>query len=564
MILDRLKAHMTAVRDALAPETAVFGEPHLMTRATAEIRRRVDGTGGPGRDRMMEALQIVEAEGVVAACGSHLRYLCWALNEPYRGAPGLLERPGEPWRDLLGEVDKALKAETLSLSAWRGLLNAYLNVVLRPREGALLAGWSALRAFLDRTLEAVVRQARFQPAWLSALREHRNILSEQPCDRYAAAVLSGEGADLEVLAGVVGVPEESWLWKDLILAQVDHLCRLADPIYLGSLDHVLALVGSHPALVNDALVTVLTRHHASLADSPHRGLQDFATAHWGSPHLHTQAKWSLVAPQVKQMVREWIVREDLKLFFDILSADGAADQRRLNFWLRYAKQVDYASFALGPAAYKNPSEDYVRIRARKGRISALTSPGSPDNNAFILKIGPFYFVEFGQTGNAAYGYRQDDVPFRLPTTQLSLHDLKNKRRACLWQPHMAEWEPKLTDALAALGVYADDQAPQARRGAAAPRAAFGAPGASTRTGSPADHHETQSATSGGSAPSGRAWDAAALALAKQHGVTVMDQRSKGGCLWILAASEYHPAASDLRKLGFKFTSGRGFWRKDKG
>lgn len=560
-VVDHLTRHMAHVRDALAAEEAPFGRPELMEKAVAAIRARVNGTGGPvGADRIREALALVEKKGIRAACDTHLRYLCWALNEPWRDGPTLLGRPDGAIQVLLERAGAALEVGMLALTAWRGLLAGYLGLDARPTSGILRSAWLALREFLAKTLDRVVKNARFRPDWLEALVEHRNVLAEDPCRRYASSVFVGETQVLIPLRDAIGIPEQSWFWQELVLSQVKVLCDLSDDRYVKALDRFLPTLEAYPTLADDALVLILRRHHASLASQPHQALQDFAVARWGSPHLHAQAKWGLVDPAVKQMVREWIVREDLKLFFDMLSADGVAETRRLDFWLRFAKQIDFAHFALGPTVYEDPREDYVRLRKRrKERISRLVSPGNPDNNAFILKIGDHFLIEFGQTGNAAYGYRIGETPFRIPTNVLDLGDLKNQRKAVLRQTHNGDWEHKFLVALAGLGIHPDHGAPQRpmnQVAAQAPRP-HGAAAARPQPPSAARMLPRQQ-------PQPRPsddWAHAAKAVAGMHGLLVEDQRPKGGCLWVGTSNPHHPARHDLEALGFKYTPGRGFWRK---
>lgn len=573
--LGKLQHHMAHAREAIAMDGAPFGRPEAMVRAVVDIRRRVNGALGPlvQRNRIREALDLLEGKGLQVACATHLRFLCWALGETHTGVPALLQRTDGVVGDLLNVIDEALAERTLPLSAWRGLLAAYFAPEIRPTGRADADNWRALRGFLAGSLATLEAQARFTPDWLRALLDHRDILTKQPCERYAAAVFAGQEDILAPLRDHIGVPQTSWFWDELILSQVRHLCRLPDAEYLGAVDRFLVVLRHHPLLADDALTLILGRHHRSLAAVPHLGLQDFATERWGSPHIHAQAKWSLVDPPIKQMVREWIVREDLKLFFDLLSADGATDQRRLDFWLRFAKQIDFAHFALGPAVFDSPRPDYVDMRKRRlQRTSRLTNPGNPDNNAFILKLGAFFFVEFGQTGNAAYGYQAEDLPFRLPTSAINLHEAKNQRRSIFRQPHNGDWEHKFLLALESLGIHPDDDRRAGRSvGPSTPRPT--APPPSTRTVSPParppafaplpppDPAPVRTAalrSSGGGDP---LWSLPALAIARRHGLDVLDQRPKSGCLWFLTDDATHPARHDLEKLGFRFTEGRGFWRK---
>ena len=55
--------------------------------------------------------------------------------------------------------------------------------------------------------------------------------------------------------------------------------------------------------------------------------------------------------------------------------------------------------------------------------------GGSSRNAFIMKIGQYYFVEFGEMGDACYGYSESNVPFTLGRGYLEYPgDLKNKQQ----------------------------------------------------------------------------------------------------------------------------------------
>lgn len=59
------------------------------------------------------------------------------------------------------------------------------------------------------------------------------------------------------------------------------------------------------------------------------------------------------------------------------------------------------------------------------------------------------------------------------------------------------------------------------------------------------------------------WVAAAQEVARSHKLAVQDLRKGGGCLWVVIKNANHPAAAELKKLGFQFSAKRqAFWRTD--
>ena len=550
-----------------------------MLKAVETMKAKVS-SGGKGivsRNRIREALALVDSRGADEACESHLRYLCWALWEPTARKVTLMGRNDGTVRQVLEVAQHDLRRKALSLSAWRGLVAGYLDPEERPASEPEASNWLEIRDFLSQTLPKVITSSRFVPDWLRELADNRELLTAKPCDRYAAATASGDTTAVDRLRDNLSIPAESWFWKELILSQVRHLCTLDNTGYLTGLDAVLKLLEGRPALADDALATILPRHYASLAEHAHPGLQDFAVKSWGSPNIFSQAKWSLVEEPIKGMVREWLVKEDLRDFFSLLQADQAADQRRLTFWLEYAKQIDFAHFVLGATVWHSPQADYKEMRARKRSRIAQLVDGSPTNNAFVLKVGDYFFVEFGETGNACYIYRADDVPFDVRRHQHSLHDLKNKRRAVEHPSHMGSWEWKFKQILQNFGIFPDRDRRSTQRPSVPP------PSRPTPAPSPPTAPATSSATPVSSGirvndmrasqslglsqpaqaatPASGDWAARAREIARTHKMELVDQRSKGGCLWVMARWSKHPAADELVRLGFKFADGRGYWRK---
>lgn len=141
------------------------------------------------------------------------------------------------------------------------------------------------------------------------------------------------------------------------------------------------------------------------------------------------------------MVMAWLAKEDLTHFFTLLEGERGVDQSRLFYWLRYANQMGFTRIVLGTAAQTDMSPDFIEFRGKnKGRLSHLqNSPAN--NNAVIMQIGDYYFVEFSSTGNACYAYAAKNTPFNPESVNLSLTlDLKNKGFALArWNHTPAPW-----------------------------------------------------------------------------------------------------------------------------
>jgi len=326
---------------------------------------------------------------------------------------------------------------------------------------------------------------------------------------------------LEFLRATLGISEESWFWEALLMAQVRQVCKLSGDKLSQAITEILPTVISRPVLVDKALAQLLTRYFEANIDEPHAALKDVAVGRWGSPNLHRQASWDLVSPDVKQMVQEWVVLEDLKDFFEVLKDGQNVDLRRLNYWVRFLKKISFARIALGLSAYNSQNRDFKHLREkRKNRVAELLG-GSKTNNAFVMKIGNYIFVEYSETGNAAYGYSADNVPFKYDSSLIDFRSSKNVDVTKFRETHNADWEFKFDNALRQLGIVPDGTVKAAQKFDEA-----------------------------------RFWQ-----YAKEKRLTVDDFRDRNGSLWVRHKREEDSIGSDLKQIGFRFARDKGWWRK---
>ena len=57
-------------------------------------------------------------------------------------------------------------------------------------------------------------------------------------------------------------------------------------------------------------------------------------------------------------------------------------------------------------------------------------------------------------------------------------------------------------------------------------------------------------------------DANLKQLAKRFNAKVIDNRSKGGALWLSSISDLAEAAPVLKAWGFKYSKNKGWWKED--
>ncbi|WP_035706796.1 EH signature domain-containing protein [Niveispirillum irakense] len=543
MTIAALKRHLEQSLARLQQNPPRLGRPDQMA-AVAERLLRGQASDQQQRARANKVLQALTAflsHGTVAGT---LRHLCWGLTEPLpTGA--LLTRP--QCKALLTEIERALAGGSLTASAWRGLLQGYFTADPATIDGAGRENWLALRAFLARSLPVLQQRMKAMPVWLATILDHAAVLSDNPCAGYAAALLSGDRSDLERLRDDLGIPPQSWFWRETVLAQVRAACAMADGDFRANLSTVLTALKDYPLLVNEGLTLLLPRYHLA-ADSRHDGLCALAVAHWGSPNIFAQAKWAQVSPDVKKMVQVWLAFQDLQTFFEILQADKTVDTRRFEFWLRYHRQMDYVRIALGAQAWHSNDPDLRELR-KKGRDRVCRLEGGPGNlNAIIMKIGDFLLVEFSHTGNAAYGYPHFSPPFPLDQESVRLFNLKSVAKSVFQESHNGSWEDKFDRILSTeLKIHADSR----QRPMPSPLRAPLPP--------PPFVYQQPALTP---TPAKPVFDMVWLREeCRRRSIAVIDNRDKKGALWVRHKEQSDAFGRDLAAQGFRFVPGNGWWLK---
>jgi hypothetical protein len=288
-------------------------------------------------------------------------------------------------------------------------------------------------------------------------------------------------------------------------------------------------------------VAILISRYARVPGAPEEpALRDAAVATIGNPWLR-RASWdaSVLDEQgrpdsrAREMVFSWLKGRLVKDFFELLSEDGAGDRRRLEYWLRFVPHISDMWFALGINARFRRDEAFVDFRARaKGRLLGLEST-TAENNAFVMRIGNHVAMEFGESGNALYLYRWNDLPTAVSQRLLSgkelvtvtIHQLKNAQRVATENPmrHMdspvalKSWEQKFDENLCLiLGCKPEER--------------------------PAFAPELE-------------------ALLATHNKQGEDKRATGGALWVYADDSLKSLNKKLGAMGFSYRSPRGWYKE---
>ncbi len=512
-----------------------------LQRAGADLARRFDQVEkalAPPREKRLLALNKFRREQELSPKEWTLVFA--GLSDDDDASVPVLEDD-----QLFGRVHRAvserIEQEKLSRRDWLALCFSYFAYDGdKPAEND---SWRTLRGDIDRGFDAVKRRIGREKEWMRIVQQHRELFGDQAGKQLAEEIFAGRAKDLSALQAIAQVPDSSWLWQRIFAVLLSRIFELDDETFAQRLPELVALGQLNTRYMNSVLSACLTRYYRSrFREQSSSLLKQAALEHWGSPQMRSkQNTWlQYVEQPVCAMVVAWFAKEDLEHFFTLLKGEAEVDQSRLFYWLRFANQMSYTRIVMGNDAWNDRGRDFVAFREKnKGRLSQLAG-GSIRNNAVVMQIGNYFFVEFSETGNACYVYRADKAPFNPDKQILALaSELKQAGRALKRmshspaprRPNLVEgWLEKFDTELRELGI-----APQASGG----------------------HNEPKK--SGGQAPI-----EAQLAAQLQHvDYQVSDNRSKGGALMVTLARDDARARTALTRAGFKAMSKNPltFWRK---
>ena len=436
------------------------------------------------------------------------------------------------------EIHHRIEKRRLSRRDWLALCFSYFGYEAATPDKS--ANWCLLREDVQLGFECVRGQQKREKEWVHIVQQHQELFSEQAGARLGDQMFKGEISDLSALQTIAQIPDSSWLWRRIFNVLISRIFMLDDAEFSQRLADLVDIGRQHPRYMNDILSACLSRYHlAAYREKPSSLLKQVALDNWGSPQIRSrQNSWlQYVEKDVCAMVVAWFAKEDLEHFFNLLKGDSEVDQSRLYYWLRFANQMSYTRIVMGSDAWHDSGRDFVHFREKnKGRLSKLVG-GPGHNNAVVMQLGGYFFVEFSGTGNACFVYKAEDSPFNPDKSQLELtKELKQRHRTIEWMPHspapgrpdrIEGWLSKFDDKLEKLGIRIQSQA--------------GAPGSAKPL-----PFEDQVRN--------------ALKSVKHK---VYDQRSRGGAFQVQLDDNDQAAVAALQRLGFKPVNQQPlrFWRQ---
>lgn len=590
--MSNLRARLMAAMDPQQTfQSTVWGNPRPMSETLRDLRKSLGSgaEGPPPADLLQQALQGFAKTQQVANF-TELKYVCYGVTVPLgQGRWRIIDHP--PLFDrLLGLVEERNGQPKQFRRCYQGLLNGYFGFDRHSQpspEGS--TNWGRLRGYLGQKLDPILQTTVGRgvvPDWLSMLTQHQNLLTEDPCSRYARGLRNGSTEELKALCSALGIASTSWVWDEALMAYVQVVCDQPDVPFRHDMPAMLRLINGDTDLklaqvfaTRAAAMTVV--RYAKSSDHPeHTDLRDASLRWIGNPWVNRTA-WDAHAKSEpsRQMVEGWLKRHLIKNFFQLLAHDGAADLRRLNYWLKWESKITDMWFVLGGDAVGNKSEPFKRLRKLMAGRERFLDDSTGDNNAFVMRIGPLLVIEFGVTNNACFAYAAADFKTSLERTWLSVHVLKQKGGATKLS-HTYGWEPKFDEALRRLlqsvpeskGVLVSAPATAkpvppvvapATLSVAVARPALPAWSWPTTASVGAVAPTLLPATVKPERPAAELNIDTIRAKCVERGIEWEDNRAKSGAFWVLMndRNKHLGFAKLLETLGFRYTAGQGYWIK---
>lgn len=316
--------------------------------------------------------------------------------------------------------------------------------------------WIELRKILDVNQSKIYKDSKRPKKWMNTLIDHSEILSDHPTQSFVHRFLNdsniiGIQNDLETLK----IAPHSWFWDDLIKSSIHSIKKMNEAEFFKFIPRFLGLVEQNALYTTSILIALLERYaKTSHREKVHEVLKNLALNQWGNPQYDSSAGWNNVNAETRYMVNQWFVRADLEAFFKVFS--HGAETRRFNYWLRFIKQVSLSEIFLNDDAIYHATRQQEEFKNKnQGRYKRIIGK-STAANAFMIKIGGYYIVEFSELNNATYFYRK--LPYKGANASLQLvniTDLKSTAKADFYLSHNGSWEKSFDKRLKALGIYPD-------------------------------------------------------------------------------------------------------------
>lgn len=431
-----------------------FAKPTKLMKTLVLIERKFDDmeNAPPIEEKIAKSILKLEEHGKDYLTKRDWKNLAWSLSKK------LLNYEDKILFTFIGGqlIEQFSKMDPESLkSVYFPLLYGYFAVEQdeinkRPNN------WIQLRNILNNN-RSTLFQATLKPKkWLITLTDHPEVLSLDPSKRFIRDFLqNSDDSRVSNQLESLSIAPNSWFWDSLINTSIKSVKTMKEEDYFKVIPRFLLLLERNPIYTTAILTALLERYAAtSKRMIVQEALKNVCLTEWGNPQYDSSAGWRNVGSDTRKMVVQWFVRADLETFFTVFS--GGADTRRFNYWMRFLKQVTLSEIFLNNQVMLYPTAQQAEFKKNNlGRFKKISGKSNAAN-AFMIKIGGFYIVEFSEMNNATYFYRQ--IPyssFQEKTHKVDITSLKSTSRAEFYLSHQSAWENSFDRRLKSLGIFPD-------------------------------------------------------------------------------------------------------------
>ncbi len=431
-----------------------FARPHKLIKTLDIIERKFDDMENtqPIEAKIINSIKKLERHGTEYLTKRDWKNLAWSLSKK------LLNYEDKTLFTFIGsqlvEQFNNMKPELLK-AVYFPLLYSYFAVEQdeinkRPNN------WLGLKNILSTNRSSLFQTTTRPKKWLTTLTDHPELLSADPSKKFIRNFLYNSdeervSSQLESLS----IAPNSWFWDSLVSSSIKSVKTMREDDYLEAIPRFLRLLEQNPIYTKDILTALLERYATtSRRTIVHEVLKSICLTQWGNPQYDSSAGWRNVSLDTKKLVIQWFVRADLEAFFTVFGS--SADVRRFNYWMRFLKQVTLSEIFLNDQAMRYPTAQQAEFkRNNAGRFKRIVGKSNAAN-AFMIKIGGFYIVEFSEMNNATYFYRKLPYPpFQGKTGKVEITSLKSTSQAQFYLSHQGAWEKSFDRRLQELGIFPD-------------------------------------------------------------------------------------------------------------
>ena len=444
-----------------------FGDVGEMKRVADSLERSFGQGRAPDQGLILRTLKKLLETGTLSGY-REIKTACYGLLTPIRGTLAIVTNI-QGLESFLGLVDKYESEPKRLKRCFQALMNAYFSLDGIKEDAPAHTQWQILRLRLSAWLPKL---ANLHPLleWLRAALQHQSLFGDRPTEKFGASVFRGDSSEFESACDQLSIPQDSWVRRRVIISAIETAASQNDKNFESYLEKAIALLSANPSVRSEGLALLLNRYAKSTDTPEHILLRTSSLDAFGNPLIvANKPRWFGVSDDAQEMVARWLKGFLIERFFELLSNDGHTDKRRPKFWLRHRNSITNMWFVLGTSAMSSWNDEFRKLRSAMGNQCLSLQGASQGNNAFVMKLGDIYAVEFGEKGNATFLYDGSNLPFDLSARWLELTELKSADREMrlLHKDGIEKWEAKFSKALSQYGIVPDTLASDKSRTARA-------------------------------------------------------------------------------------------------